>query len=55
VLAQLTDSSAELALCFNLPMVPQGGSGNPEYAAALQVVARKIGLPEEYLAKLAAL
>lgn len=48
VLAQLADGSAELALCFNLPTL-QGASGNPQYAAALQTVARKMGLPETYV------
>ncbi len=52
VLARLTDGTAELALCFNLPAAPQGPIGNPEYAAALQAVARKIGLPDEYIAEI---
>ena len=49
VLAQLADGSAELALCFNLPKPPQGASGNPQYAAALQTGARRMGLPETYM------
>ena len=53
VLARLTDGTAELALCFNLPEVPQAVSSNPDYAAALQAVARKMGLPEKYVAMLA--
>ncbi|WP_156175480.1 hypothetical protein [Bradyrhizobium sp. LTSP849] len=53
VLAQLADGSAELALCLNLPTPPQGLSGNPQYATALQAVARKIGLPESCVAGLA--
>jgi hypothetical protein len=53
VLAQLLDGTAELALCFNLPAPPEGGSRNPEYATALQAVARKMGLPEPYVAGLA--
>lgn len=48
VLAQLAVGSAELALCFNLP-TPEAASGNPQYAAALQIVARKMGLPETYV------
>jgi len=53
VLAQSSGGSAEPALCFNLPGVPDGTTGNPEYAAALQKVARKMGLPEEYVIRLA--
>ncbi|WP_342737163.1 gamma-glutamylcyclotransferase family protein [Bradyrhizobium sp. B117] len=52
VLAQLADGSAELALCFNLPTPPQGAGRNPEYATALQAVARKMGLPDHYVAGL---
>ncbi|MGY4628271.1 gamma-glutamylcyclotransferase family protein [Bradyrhizobium sp. USDA 4486] len=52
VLAQLADGTAELALCFNLPSSPQRTSGNPEYVAALQGVARKMGLPDAYVAGL---
>ncbi|WP_338317546.1 gamma-glutamylcyclotransferase family protein, partial [Bradyrhizobium ottawaense] len=40
VLAQLADGSGELALCFNLPTPPDEASSNPEYATALQAVAR---------------
>lgn len=50
VLAQLVDGSAEVALCFNLPSPPEMASGNPEYAHALQAVARKMGLPQAYVA-----
>jgi hypothetical protein len=53
VLAQLTDGAAELALCFNLPSVPEGTASNSQYAALLQAVARKMGLPETYIAGLA--
>jgi hypothetical protein len=52
VLAHLTDGTAEPALCFNLPAAARGSNGNPEYAAALQAVARKMGLPDEYIAEL---
>jgi hypothetical protein len=52
VLAQLEDGTAEVALCFNLPTAPDGATTNPEYAAALQGVARKMGLPEHYAARL---
>ena len=52
VLARLPDGSTEPALCFNLPDAPADHAGNPEYAAALRVVAQKIGLPDEYVARL---
>ncbi|MBW7970278.1 gamma-glutamylcyclotransferase family protein [Bradyrhizobium sp. BR 10289] len=52
VLVQLPDGTAELALCFNLPYTPEKVSGNHEYAAALQAVAGKMGLPKEYVAEL---
>ena len=52
VLAQLEDGTAEVALCFNLPTAPDAATTNPEYAAALQSVARKVGLPEHYAAGL---
>ena len=53
VLAQLQDGNAELALCFNLPKPPERTEADPGYAAALQSVARKVGLPEEYVTLLA--
>jgi hypothetical protein len=49
VLARLADGTTEPALCFNLPDVPDEMAGNPDYAARLQVVARKMGLPEDYV------
>jgi hypothetical protein len=53
ILARLQDGNAEPALCFNLPKPPERTEADPEYAAALQSVARKVGLPEEYVALLA--
>jgi hypothetical protein len=49
VVARLADGSTEPALCFNLPAVPEEMAGNPDYAARLQMVARKMGLPDEYV------
>ncbi len=46
VVAKLDDDAAEPALCFNLPTPTDQVSGDPQYAAALQAVARKMGLPE---------
>jgi AIG2-like family len=49
VLAHSSDGSSEPALCFNLPTIAQSVDPNPEYAAALQSVARRLGLPEGYV------
>jgi hypothetical protein len=38
------------ALCYNLPEPPSSGGHNAEYAAKLRAVARRAGLPEEYVA-----
>jgi hypothetical protein len=54
ILARLQESTPEPALCFNLPKPPEGTEVDPEYAAALQSVARKVGLPEKYVALLPA-
>lgn len=40
------------ALCYNLPEPPSPGERNPEYAAKLRGVARKAGLPEDYVASI---
>jgi hypothetical protein len=38
------------ALSYNLPDPPIAGVRNPEYAAKLRDVARRVGLPEDYVA-----
>ena len=38
------------ALCYNLPEPPSPDEHNPEYATKLRRVARKAGLPEDYVA-----
>jgi hypothetical protein len=49
VLAQLAGRSWVPALCFNLP--PSAvAEANPEYAAKLRDVARRLGLPADYVA-----
>jgi hypothetical protein len=53
VIASLPDGGSIAALCFNLPMVPTGVQSNSDYAARLQAVARKLGLPESYVATIA--
>jgi hypothetical protein len=40
------------ALCYNLPEPPPPGERNPEYATRLRGVARKAGLPEDYVASI---
>ena len=50
VIASLRDGTIVAALCFNLPTVPAGVRSNPEYAARLRIAAKKMGLPEAYIA-----
>jgi hypothetical protein len=52
VLAQLADGELIPALCYNLPYPPAPADRNPEYAAKLRAVAKKVGLPGEYIATL---
>jgi hypothetical protein len=52
VTAILKDGGIVAALCFNLPEAPPVGASNPDYAAKLTVVARRLGLPEEYIASI---
>jgi hypothetical protein len=49
VLAELTNSSRVAALCFNLVVPPRPEEANPEYAAKLRSLARRLGLPSEYV------
>jgi len=49
VTATLPEGGSIAALCFNLPMVPAEVQSNSDYAARLQAVARKLGLPESYI------
>jgi hypothetical protein len=52
LLAELADGRAVPALCFNLPTPPQTHRTNPEYAARLQAVARRLGLPADYVERI---
>ncbi len=52
ITANLKDGGSVEALCFNLPAIPPGLQSNPDYAAKLAVVARRLGLPEEYMANM---
>lgn len=49
VLAELNDGSRVAALCFNLLTPPAPGEANPEYAAKLRDLARRLELPTNYL------
>jgi hypothetical protein len=53
VLAGLASGGTIAALCYNLIDPPSPSERNPDYAAKLQAVARKVGLPAEYVASLA--
>jgi hypothetical protein len=49
VIAQSTSGESIAALCYNLPAVPDPGEQNPEYAAKLLDVERRLGLPDQYM------
>ena len=49
VLADLADGSSVPALCFNLVLPPGPGEANPEYAAKLRDLGRRLELPSEYV------
>ena len=49
VLAEPGDGSRVPALCFNLTVPPAPEEANPEYAAKLRELARRLGLPSAYV------
>jgi hypothetical protein len=49
VLAQLADGSFIPALCFNLVVPPAPEEANPDYAAKLRDLARRLKLPLGYV------
>lgn len=49
VLAEVTDGSQVPALCFNLLVPPGPEEVNSEYAAKLRDLARRLGLPSNYV------
>ncbi len=53
VIAKLANGESVAALCFNLPAAPEGSQSNPDYAEKLKAVARKLGLPEDYVRSIA--
>jgi len=52
VLLTLAGGQRLAALCYNLAEPPPADSGNHEYVAKLRDVARKVGLPADYVAML---
>ncbi len=52
VLAECVDGSRVAALCFNLPTPPRPDEANPDYAAKLREVGRRLGLPSDYVASI---
>jgi hypothetical protein len=50
VLARTLEGELTPALCYNLREAPLPHERNPEYAARLQGVLRKLGFPPEYIA-----
>lgn len=40
------------ALCYNLPEAPRSEERNPEYAARLRTVLRKLDFPTDYVARI---
>jgi hypothetical protein len=53
VVAELDNTAQIPALCFNLPVPPQPGEVNEEYALKLRDVARRVGLPAGYVDRIA--
>ena len=52
VLAHLSGGGTIAARCYNLPQPPAASERNPEYAEKLRAVARKVGLPAEYISSI---
>jgi len=46
---RLTSGEDMTALCYNLPIPPKPDERNPEYAATLRDLGRRLGLPQQYL------
>ena len=49
VVAELADGVQVPALCFNLQITPQPGESNDAYAQKLRDLARRLGLPADYV------
>lgn len=52
MLARLASGGVVAALCYNLPEAPPPNDNNPQYAEKLRAVARKVGLPADYVTSL---
>ena len=52
VLAELNDGVNIPALCFNLPVAPSPGEANPDYAAKLRDLARRLEFPQDYVSSI---
>jgi hypothetical protein len=50
VLVRTLAGELAAALCYNLPAAPLPEERNPDYAARLQAVLRKLNFPPEYVA-----
>lgn len=49
ILAHLATGGTIATLCYNLPEPPAASERNPEYAAKLRAVGKKVGLPADYI------
>jgi hypothetical protein len=52
VLVHAASGGVVSALCYNLPEPPPPDAQNAEYATKLRAVARRAGLPEDYVASI---
>jgi hypothetical protein len=52
LLCELGDGSRVPALCFNLIVPPAPEEANSEYAARLRDLARRLGLPSDYVERI---
>ena len=52
VLVELVDGTRIPALCYNLVVPPGADEANPEYAAKLRDLARRLDLPADYVARI---
>lgn len=53
VIAELANGVQVPALCFNLQIAPLPGESNDEYAQKLRGLARRLGLPADYVDRIA--
>jgi hypothetical protein len=53
VSARLTSGHSIAAVCYNLPIAPEPTERNPEYAAKVRELGRRLGLPAQYVESIA--